>query len=374
MRDYGKVSPLFWTRGTGKELRGHPEAQIVALYLMSAPSSNMIGLYYFPMSTIAHDTGLSLEGASEGLRRAFEGGMCTYDEVSEMVFVHSMAPRQLGLDDGEVIKPKDNRAKAIVKLMKECGSAALLDAFYNLYRDRLCLPDPWWEAPSKGLRRGFEGGKATNTDGSKTPSKPGSGSGSGSGTGSFCSERSADAAHSEPSPADDPQCGEGADDTDGHADDSTQCDDEGGPESCRRLKAQSKPKTDLDPSSLSEREKAAYNALVEDLSIAAIVGKPAQLAKDLCAAAPGVNVPMQVARAGGWLRANPTKAKKNGARFILNWCQREQDRGNTLPLERRARGAYPVQGGNGGMQYLDDLRAGKHGDPSNTEIRCVDDF
>ena len=44
MRDYAKIRPVFWTRGTGKKLRGDPEAQVVALYLMSAPLSHMTGL------------------------------------------------------------------------------------------------------------------------------------------------------------------------------------------------------------------------------------------------------------------------------------------------------------------------------------------
>lgn len=190
MREFGKVGPTFWTRGTGKALRGHPEAQIVALYLMSAPTSNMIGLYYLPVEVIAHDTGLPLEGASKGLRRAFEGGFCTYDEASEMVFVHTMAPRQLGLDDGEALSPKDNRVKAIVKLMRECGCTVLLDAFHSLYRDRLCLPSPWWEAPLKGLARGSE-----------APSKPGDGDGDGDGEREGECERGQAATPTEPAPA-----------------------------------------------------------------------------------------------------------------------------------------------------------------------------
>ena len=165
MRDYGKVSPLFWTRGTGKALRGNPEAQIVALYLMSAPTSNMIGLYYLPVATIAHDTGLPFEGASKGLQRASEGGLCTYNEGTEMVFVHTMAPRQLGLEDDESLSPRDNRVKAIIKLMRECGCPELLQLFYEKYRERLCLPEPWWEAPSKGLQSPSGG-----------PSKPEAGS------------------------------------------------------------------------------------------------------------------------------------------------------------------------------------------------------
>ena len=187
MRDYGKVVPTFWTRGTGKELRGHPEAQIVALYLMSAPSSNMIGLYYLPVETIAHDTGLPFEGASKGLRRASEGGFCTYHDASEMVFVHTMAPRQLGLEDGEALKPKDNRAKAVLKLMRECGCVDLLSAFYAMYRERLGLPEPWWDVSGKPLGRGFEGASKGSSDDVSTPSKPGSGSGSGSGTGLLAS-------------------------------------------------------------------------------------------------------------------------------------------------------------------------------------------
>lgn len=164
MRDFGKVAPTFWTRGTGKTMRGCPEAQLVALYLMSAPGANMIGLFYCPLPTIAHDTGLPLEGASKGLARACEGGLCTFDKGSETVFVHTMARRQLGLEEGEALSPKDNRVKGIVRMLRECDNSRLLQAFWDLYHVTLCLPDPWWtqhdmqplaspsEGPSKPLR------------------------------------------------------------------------------------------------------------------------------------------------------------------------------------------------------------------------------
>ena len=65
MRDYGKVSPQFWIGQTGKKLRSEgAEAQIVAMYLMTSPHANMLGLYYCPAMFIAHETGLDLEGAS----------------------------------------------------------------------------------------------------------------------------------------------------------------------------------------------------------------------------------------------------------------------------------------------------------------------
>ena len=73
MRDYAKVSPQFWIGTTGKAIRASgSDAQIVALYLLTSPHATMLGLYYLPMLYIAHETGRGIEGASEGLRRAFE--------------------------------------------------------------------------------------------------------------------------------------------------------------------------------------------------------------------------------------------------------------------------------------------------------------
>lgn len=51
----------------------------------------MLGLYYLPILYIAHETGLGLEGASKGLKSTIEAGFCSYDEDTEMVWVHEMA-------------------------------------------------------------------------------------------------------------------------------------------------------------------------------------------------------------------------------------------------------------------------------------------
>lgn len=68
MRDYGKVSPHFWIGRTGKELRqAGPESQLVALYLLTSPHANMIGLYYMPLAFLSHETGLTMEGLRRGL-------------------------------------------------------------------------------------------------------------------------------------------------------------------------------------------------------------------------------------------------------------------------------------------------------------------
>ena len=76
MRDYSKAEPKMWHGATMKALRRRgPEGVIVALYLMTSPSSNMLGLFSQPVLYMAHETGLGFEGASKGLQRGFKGGL-----------------------------------------------------------------------------------------------------------------------------------------------------------------------------------------------------------------------------------------------------------------------------------------------------------
>ena len=79
MRDYGKVSPRFWIGETGRKLRQMPDAQRIAMYLMTAPMAEMTGVFYCPIATILNDVGAPCEGlqresegASEGLARVHE--------------------------------------------------------------------------------------------------------------------------------------------------------------------------------------------------------------------------------------------------------------------------------------------------------------
>lgn len=159
MRDYGKVSPKFWIGKSGKALRGHPEAQIVALYLMTCPTSDMTGVFNCPLMYIAHETGLGLEGASKGLKRLIEGDFCTFDEDSDMVFVHEMAKYQIG----EELKVNDNQVKS-VKRAYQSMPEAIKPEFFSRYKDAFHLPvgSPS-EAPPKprtgaGERTGAEAG------------------------------------------------------------------------------------------------------------------------------------------------------------------------------------------------------------------------
>jgi len=128
MREYSKILPQFWLGSTGKKLRGHPEAQIVAFYLLTTPHANMIGLYYLPKMFISHETGLPFEGACKGLQRCIEAGFCRYDDENEMVWVIEMAIHQIG-----ELKATDNRCIGIQNEYDKLPESLYFQDFYAKY-------------------------------------------------------------------------------------------------------------------------------------------------------------------------------------------------------------------------------------------------
>lgn len=130
MREYGKVSPQFWIGGTGKRLKtAGAEAQVVGLYLMTSPHSNMIGLYYLPTVYLIHETGLG-EGAIKGLRSCIEAGFCEYDEATEMVWVCEMARYQIA----DQLDPKDKRSAGVQNEYNSLPDNPYLAAFFDRYK------------------------------------------------------------------------------------------------------------------------------------------------------------------------------------------------------------------------------------------------
>lgn len=167
MRDYAQVRPRFWTHGTGKALREDPLAQLVALYLMTAPSSNLIGLYYLPLPTLVHETGLPPQGAMEALARLSREEFARYDHPSEYVWVVNMAAQQLG----ERLELADNRRAGVMRELERHRASPFYGDFLEKYRAPFSL-----DAPLKGsvVKSSFEGA-------SKGLSRVRTGSGSGSG-------------------------------------------------------------------------------------------------------------------------------------------------------------------------------------------------
>ncbi len=152
MRDYGKVSPQFWIGKTGKSLRGNAEAQVLAIYLMTSPHANMIGVYHCPVAYMAHETGLSLEGASKALQCLIDADFCTFDAEDEYVFVHQFALHQVG----ESLDPKDKRCKGVENELAKVPKNQCWQSFRAHYAVPYNLPLPTQnaspsEAPTKPL-------------------------------------------------------------------------------------------------------------------------------------------------------------------------------------------------------------------------------
>lgn len=152
MRDYARIGPQFWIGKTGKELRKRgAECQVVAMYLISSPHSNMLGLYYLPLMFIAHETGLSIEGASKGLRSSIEAGFCAYDDDSEMVWVYEMAKYQIG----DSLKPADKRCLGVQNEYNSLPDNPYLSGFYEKYSIAFCMTSK--RGISAEMPRGLQG-------------------------------------------------------------------------------------------------------------------------------------------------------------------------------------------------------------------------
>lgn len=142
MRDYSKVSPRFWLGTTGRQLRAEgPDVQLVALYLITAPTANMIGLYALSTAALANDTGLSSERVLQALARLGELRFSEYDELSQVVWVLEMARFQVSekSKDAESLKPGDKRCKGVQRDYNQVPDNRMLGAFFDKYADRFHL-------------------------------------------------------------------------------------------------------------------------------------------------------------------------------------------------------------------------------------------
>lgn len=152
-REYSKLMSSFWTGRTGRSFRGDPEAQVVMAYLISCPSANMLGMYHIAIPTLAHETGIPLEGASKALRRVSEGGFCRYSEEEESVWVLNFARVQVG----ESLSEGDKRVKGVHNELAKYRKSPFYNDFLDEYMEDYHLqnlpksPSPF-EAPCKPLR------------------------------------------------------------------------------------------------------------------------------------------------------------------------------------------------------------------------------
>jgi hypothetical protein len=143
MRDYGKISPAFWIGETGKKLRGFPDAQVLAIYLMTSPHSAMTGIFHCPILYMGHETGLGTEGASKALTRLISEGFCEYEESSETVFVVRMASYQIAPE----LKAGDLRVLGLRKEYSKLPAGPIKSRFLAEYGEVFHLIEPTPKSP-----------------------------------------------------------------------------------------------------------------------------------------------------------------------------------------------------------------------------------
>ena len=150
MRTFAQVRPGFWYGATGRKIRQlGPEYQVLALYLISGPGAHALGLYYLPLPTVAHETGLTIEQVRIGIAKLCEIGFCFYDEESEVVFVLNMARFQIG----ERLERKDNNVTWVWREMEKLRSLPFFDLLLEMYGERYQVADYFRsEGSSKTLR------------------------------------------------------------------------------------------------------------------------------------------------------------------------------------------------------------------------------
>lgn len=165
MRDYAKISGNFWVSKLGKLLRQKNHAQTTALYLMTSPHSNMIGLYYCPPIYIAHETGLSQEDSIDAINYLGQINFCTYDWDTEFVFIREFTKHQVG----DSIQVADLRHKGILNQLAKIPEGPCKQAFLNRYRSsHHLLPI---------VEKEFRGDAASSPRAPKAPRKPEAGKG-----------------------------------------------------------------------------------------------------------------------------------------------------------------------------------------------------
>jgi hypothetical protein len=124
MRTYSVVNGRFWTEmsRTGTAIReGGLDATALALYLVTGPHSNALGLYYLPLSTVSNDLRLTRQEVQRLLQLVCATGFARYFEEDSLVWIPRMAHHQIG----PRLKRNDHRrAWALRELKKYEGTAA----------------------------------------------------------------------------------------------------------------------------------------------------------------------------------------------------------------------------------------------------------
>lgn len=127
MRAYGIIKSTFWTMGSGKRLRGKPEAQVLASYLMTCSQGTMCGIFSLALPTVAHETGIPMSRIEDVFDEIRD--IVIYDEEDEICWIPNSARYQIGTS----LSPKDKRRPGLIRELDQVGPHPFVAEFLHLY-------------------------------------------------------------------------------------------------------------------------------------------------------------------------------------------------------------------------------------------------
>lgn len=134
--------------GSGEDLARTEDpdaARLMALYLFTCPSANMVGLYYLPIPLMAMQLQWDEAKVRHALAIVRRAGVAEYDERRQLVWIPNGAKYQLG----PTLKPKNNTRKTVARQVRAFEGHPFFDAFLSLYLKPYHLADlfPNWIKP-----------------------------------------------------------------------------------------------------------------------------------------------------------------------------------------------------------------------------------
>lgn len=142
MAEYGKVETGFWA--WARRHRLSDEARQLALYLLTCPHRNSIGVYYLPDGYVLSDLGWSLETVSERFEELFQNRFVYRCERTEFVFIRDH------ISHNPPANP--NVTTSMLKLVDEIPSEF---SYWSELKEQLKrLPKPFDEEFLNGLPNG----------------------------------------------------------------------------------------------------------------------------------------------------------------------------------------------------------------------------
>lgn len=125
----------FWTGQTGRALRGKPEAQILAAYLITAPGHHPSGLFFLPIVTAAHHTGIGVAQLCAAMSVLEELGFIEVDDQSEAVWVVNMADEQMPAGPAT-----ETEARDLLRHLRDFAGGPLYRRWMDRYGERFRNP------------------------------------------------------------------------------------------------------------------------------------------------------------------------------------------------------------------------------------------